>query len=48
MANFKEFELNNSQVIFGGVLQDTEWSGHDGSSGTDLYDTERRRVIYAP
>ena len=46
MANFQNFELNNSELIFGGDIQSTEWSGSDGSSGTDYLDTDRGRIVY--
>ena len=46
MENFKAFEVENQEMIFGGELQSTTWSGADGSSGTDLYDTGTGRVIY--
>ncbi|GGH03511.1 hypothetical protein [Pedobacter zeae] len=46
MENFKAFEVENQEMIFGGELQKTVWSGN-GESGTDFYDTEKDRVIYA-
>lgn len=46
MKSFEKFEIENLDMIFGGDLQKTEWSGN-GESGTDLYDTEKNRVIYA-
>ncbi len=46
MSNFKNFELNNTDMIFGGELIDTHYSGRGGDSGGDIYDTEMDRVIY--
>ena len=39
MEKFREFKLENQEMIFGGRLIPTDW-------GNDLYDTERKRIIY--
>ncbi len=46
MENFKNFEIENQEMIFGGVLQPTEYSNAGGGGGTDYLDTEKGRVIY--
>ncbi|WP_020570860.1 hypothetical protein [Neolewinella persica] len=46
MEAFNDFSLTNPEAIFGGTLVPTEFEGEDGGSGTDHYDTKRKRVIY--
>lgn len=46
MTNFKSFELSNSEMIFGGELINTVYSGRNGDVGRDLYDTIGDAVIY--
>ena len=41
MEKFREFKLENLEMIFGGKLIPT-------SRGNDMYDTERERIIYFP
>lgn len=47
MTNFTKFELNNSELVFGGELTKTRWSDTDGSRGTDYWDSAEGRVIYS-
>ncbi len=45
MVQFKNFELKNSELVFGGDLIPCTWT--DGTnSGTDMIDTERQRIVY--
>lgn len=48
MENFKNFEIENQDVIFGGQLIETRYSGGNGTSGEDRYDTDRDAVVYFP
>ncbi|WP_020570859.1 hypothetical protein [Neolewinella persica] len=46
MEAFNDFSLTNPEAIVGGTLVPTQYEGEDGSSGSDRYDTTRKRVIY--
>ncbi len=42
MEKFKNFELENQEMIFGGILYVTTC----GREVCDLYDSEKERIIY--
>ncbi len=48
MEKFREFKLENQEMIFGGwgCLLFTDYCSEDGSCGTDVYDTCLDRIIY--
>lgn len=46
MKNFKDFEIENQELIFGGEIQNCTYTASDGSTGKDKYDTERRTITY--
>lgn len=48
MENFKNFEIENQDMIFGGSLTDTEYTGGNGTMGKDKYDSDRDAVVYLP
>jgi len=53
MEKFKEFEIENQDLIFGGIntspiagTEDTTWVDGNGNRGLDKYDKDLDRVIY--
>jgi hypothetical protein len=46
MEAFSTFSLSSSESIFGGDLKDTHYSGGDGQTGGDVYDTANDRIVY--
>ncbi len=46
MVQFTEFELKNSEIIYGGDLLRSVIIYTDGSTQPDMYDTERERIIF--
>ena len=46
MENFKNFELENAEMIFGGDIVNTTYTGGDGNNGSDMYDTDKDRIVY--
>lgn len=47
MENFKTFEIQNAEMVFGGDLEPTTWWSNDGCDcGTDFYDTETGRYVF--
>lgn len=48
MENFKNFEIENQDMIFGGEMIKTRYSSSNGTHGEDRYDTATETAIYFP
>jgi hypothetical protein len=46
MDTFNKFALINPEFVQGGDLSNTRYNDSDGSSGTDIYDSDEERIIY--
>lgn len=43
---FNEFKIENQEMVQGGDYLGTTWTDSGGGSGSDVYDTESRRMVY--
>lgn len=46
MKSFEKFEIENQEMIFGGERIPCVYSGADGSTGADVYDTATDKIVY--
>lgn len=48
MENFKNFEIENQEMIFGGEHRETMYTSSSGGIGDDIYDTDAKAIVYFP